>query len=174
MKRYMAMIRCIGEDVHAEEVFLAFEVEAEHLKLSTERLQAIDAMQKMELKLKAELAKKDEENNRLILDNSYLVNGCKEKDEEIARLIESYNKAVDPIEDDVKRQKEENARLKGALEFYADTENYQFVEGERERDNGYMVWEEPTEESTRYGISYHKEPWGIAREALAPEKEEGE
>lgn len=36
----------------------------------------------------AELAKKDEENNRLILDNSYLVNGCKEKDAEIARLKE--------------------------------------------------------------------------------------
>lgn len=77
-----------------------------------------------------ELAKKDEEIARLngeLEDYKEGTEGLKmavgdlrdERDkyqEEIARLIQAYNKAVDPLEQDVKRLREEIARLRKALE----------------------------------------------------------
>jgi SMC interacting uncharacterized protein involved in chromosome segregation len=70
-----------------------------------------------------ERAKDKEEIESLKRKNELLIQTIEHSKEEIARLIESYNKAVDPLEQDVKRLNVEIARLRKAvqeIEYLAD------------------------------------------------------
>jgi methyl-accepting chemotaxis protein len=73
--------------------------------------------------VRIERAKDRKEIESLKRKNELLIQTIEHSKEEIARLIESYNKAVDPLEQDVKRLNVEIARLRKAvqeIEYLAD------------------------------------------------------
>jgi len=115
MKRYDGYIlRFINHEGGATqqepaEVYLASETDETIMNM-------VDEFAETAKDYEADRAKDREEIESLKRKNELLIQTIEHSKEEIARLIESYNKAVDPLEQDVKRLNVEIARLRNALE----------------------------------------------------------